>query len=89
MCNRTRIGNKWFDREEVQRVARECAEFTFGDWPEDEGIGTSDISIATRAALSQLGFTQAESVGDDAVVTPAEFFAVRQAITAHMREILN
>lgn len=44
-----------FSNDYVADICRDVAEDFFGDWPDDQGIGSSDINAAVRRAMRDLG----------------------------------
>lgn len=43
---------------DLATIVRENAEWTFGNWPLDEGIGSSDVSYVVRRTLEDAGLDQ-------------------------------
>lgn len=39
----------------VMSIVEEEVEWFFGEWPEDQGIGTSDVGACWRAVIDKLG----------------------------------
>lgn len=44
-----------FEDDEIEQAAAEAVEWMFGDWPEDEGIGSSDVSACVAEAVKSMG----------------------------------
>lgn len=57
-------------------------ENTYGDWPKDQGIGSSDISGTIRRVIRDLGLEQRE-------LEDFEYDMIRNAVNNTMNKVLN
>jgi len=67
---------------EMDRAARDAAEVLFIDWSEDEGIGSSDISVATRLAFIKLGLNMLDFDREEVI-------AMRHRVSNHISKIFQ
>jgi len=74
-----------FGVEYVMGVVQSEVEWTFGDWPEGEGIGSSDVSAVVRNVVRNLDsqIPYLEQISD------SEMQVIRQAVMGAMREVLH
>ena len=70
--------------DEVITTIEEEVEWFFGDWPEGEGIGTSDVGNCYRAVIDKLC---SDSRGE--AVTDAEQTLIMNGIHNTMSEVLE
>ena len=73
------IFSKGLDR--VLDEVSECVHWTFGDWPEGEGIGSSDVSCVVRDVYRAVGLDP--DLSDD-----VEAGLIRNAVRNKMSEVL-
>lgn len=72
------------DITEILSSVQQNVEWTFGDWDEGQGIGSSDVSCCVRSVIRDLGFDP-----DSNLIEDLEFEMIRNAVSNKMSEVLS